>query len=133
MNSGLQQSSDIVMSRLRSFKIKFPCEMSSLLQPLLHVLGTATSGELTTVEIHSASVISFLAPTYPSIFHSVKVLCLDIPRLPNSVDLLPHLHQLEVFTASYLSLPIYPIDVDIPFIHTLCRLTLSTVSIQWMC
>ena len=74
VNSGLQQSSDVVMSRLSSFKIKFPYEMSCLLQHLLHILGTATGGELTTVEINSASVISFLAPTYPSIFHSVKVL-----------------------------------------------------------
>jgi hypothetical protein len=120
------------MSRLRSLKIKFPCETSSLLQHLLRVLGTATSGELTTVEINSASVISFLAPTYPSIFHSVKVLCLDTPRLPNPVDLLPHLHQLESLTASHLSLPIYHNDIDIPFVHTLRHLTLSHVSIQWM-
>ena len=132
VNSGLQQSSDIVMSRLRSFKIKFPCEMSSFLQRLLRILGTATGGELTTIEINSASVISFLALTYPSIFHSVKVLYLDIPRLPNPVDLLPHLHQLEAFTASHLSLPIYLNDVDIPFVHTLRHLTLNHVSIQWM-
>ena len=132
VNSDLQQSSDAVMSRLTSFKIEFPCEASSLLQYLLHILGTATSGALTTVEINSASVISFLAPTYPSIFHSVKVLCLDIPRLPNPVDLLPHLHRLEAFTASRLSLPIYHNDVDIPFVHTLRHLTLNHVSIQWM-
>ena len=132
VNSSLQQCSDVVMRRLKSFKIKCPCEPSSLLQHLLSILGTATGGELTTVEINSPSVISFLAPTYPSIFHSVKVLCLDIPRLPNPVDLLPHLHQLEAFTASHLSLPIYPNDVDIPFVHTLRRLTLRAVSIQWM-
>ena len=132
VNGGLQQCSDVVMSRLRSFKIKFPCETSSLLHRLLHILGTATSGELTTVEINSASVISFLAPTYPSIFHSVKVLCLDIPQLPNPVDLLPHLHRLEALTASHLSLPVYQNDVDIPFVHTLRHLTLSAVPIQWM-
>ena len=132
VNGGLQQSSDVVMNRLKSFKIKFPCGTSSLLQRLLHILGTATGGELTTVEINSASVISFLAPTYPSIFHSVKVLYLDIPRLPNPVDLLPHLHRLETFTASRLSLPIYLNDVDIPFVHTLSHLTLTHVSIQWM-
>ena len=132
VNGHLQQYSDVVMSRLRTFKIKCPCEWSPLLQHLLHMLGTAASGELTTVEINSPSVISFLAPTYPSIFHSVKVLCLDIPRLPNPVDLLPHLHQLEVLTASHLSLPIYPNDVDIPFVFTLRHLTLRAVSIQWM-
>ena len=132
VNGGLQQSSDVAMSCLRSFRIKFPCEASSLLQRLLCILGTATNGELTTVEINSASVISFLAPTHPSIFHSVKDLYLDIPQLPNPVDILPHLHRLEAFNASHLSLPIYHNDVDIPFVHTLRHLTLSTVSIQWM-
>ena len=132
VNRGVQQCLDIVMSRLVTFKIKCPCEMSPLLQRLLLLLGTAASGELTTVEINSTSVMSFLAPTYPSIFHSVKVLCLDTPQLPDPVDLLPHLHQLEELTASHLSLPVYPNDVDIPFVHTLRHLSLRAVSIQWM-
>ena len=132
VDSDLQQCSDIIMSRLVTFKIKCACEMSPLLQRLLLLLGTGSSGGLTTVEINSASVISFLAPTSPSIFNSVKVLYLDTPRLPNSVDLLPHLHQLESLTASHLSLPIYPNDVDIPFVHTLRHLSLRAVSIQWM-
>ena len=132
VNSGLQQCSDAQMSRLRTFNIRCHCEMSPLLERLLRILGTTTSGELTTVEINSPSVISFLAPTYPSIFHSIKVLSLDTPGLPNPVDFLPHLRQLEVLTASHLSLPIYHNDVDIPFVHTLRRLSLKTVSIQWM-
>ena len=132
VDSGLQQCSDVVMSHLVTFKIKCPCEMSPLLQRLLLLLGTAAGGELTTVEINSASVISFLAPIYPSIFHSVKVLCLNTPRLPNPVDLLPHLHQLESLTASHLSFPIYPNNVNIPFVHTLRHLSLRAVSIQWM-
>jgi len=132
VNRGLQRCSDPVLNRLRIFKIKCPCEMSPLLERLLRILGTTASGELTTVEIRSPSVISFLAPTYPSIFHSVKVLCLDTPRLPNPVDLLPHLHQLEALTASHLSFPNYHNDVNIPFVHTLRHLTLRAVSIQWM-
>ena len=106
--------------------------MSPLLERLLRILSTATSGELTTVEINSPSVVSFLAPTYPSIFHSIKVLFLDTPQLPNPVDILTHLHQLEALTASHLSLPIYHNDVNIPFVHTLRHLSLSAVPIQWM-
>ena len=132
MNHSLQQCSNAVMSRLRTFKIKCPCEMSPFLDHLLRILGKSVSEELTVVEINSPSVISFLAPTYPSIFHSVKVLCLDTPRLSNPVDILPHLHQLEELTASHLFLPIYQNHVNIPFIHTLRRLTLRAVSIQWM-
>jgi hypothetical protein len=130
---GLEQCSDLVMSRLRTLTIKCPCEMSPLLERLLRILGTSASGELTTVEIRSSNVISFLVPTYPSIFRSVTVLSLDAPqRLPNPVDLLPHLDRLEALTASYLPLPVYHDDVDLPFVDTLRHLTLKSVSIQWM-
>jgi hypothetical protein len=129
---GLQQSSGTVMSCLRTFKIRSACETSPLLDHILRILGTTASEELTTVEIKSANVISFLVPTHSSIFQSVKVLSLDTPGLPNPVDLLPHLHQLETLTASHLPLPVYQYDVNLPFVHTLRHLTLRSVSIQWM-
>jgi hypothetical protein len=132
VNRRLQRCSNATMSRFTTFKIKSACETSPLLNGLLRILGTTASSELTTVEINSANVISFLAPAYPSMFHSVKVLSLDTPGIPNPVDLLPHLHQLETFTASHISFPIYHNDVDLPFIHTLRHLSLRAVSIQWM-
>jgi hypothetical protein len=132
VNHGLQRSSGTVMSRLRTFKIKSACETSPLLDHILRILGTTASGELTTVEINSANVISFLVPTHSSIFHSVRVLSLDTPGLPNPADLLPHLHHLETLTASHLPLPVYHNDVNLPIVHTLRHLTLRCVSIQWM-
>ena len=132
VNSHLQQCSNTVLSRLRTFKIKSACEMSPLLDLLLRILGTSASEELTTVEINSPSVLLFLAPTYPCIFNSVKVLSVDAPGLLNPVDLLPHLHQLEALTVSRLSLPFYHDDVILPFVHTLRHLALRAVSIQWM-
>jgi len=132
VDRGLQRCSDIVMSRLRTFRIKSACEMSPLLNRLLCILGTSASGALTTVEINSPDVISLLVPTYPSIFRSIKVLSLDTPRLRDPVDLLPHLHQLETLTAFRLPLPVYHNDVDLPLVHTLRHLTLRSVSIQWM-
>jgi hypothetical protein len=132
VSHGLQRSSGTVMSRLRTFKIKSACETSPLLDHILRILGTTASEALTTVEIKSANVISFLVPTHSSIFHSVRVLSLNTPGLPNPVDLLPHLHQLETLTASHLHLPVYQNDVNLPFIHTLRHLTLRSVSIQWM-
>jgi hypothetical protein len=132
VNRGLQQCSNLVMNRLRTFRIKCPCEMSPLLERLLRILGTSASRELTTVEIRSANVIAFLVPTYSSIFRSVTVLSLDTPGLSNPVDLLPHLHQLEALTASHLPLPVYHDDVNLPLVHTLLHLTLRSVSIQWM-
>jgi len=132
VNHGLQRCSNASMSRLRAFVIKYACGMSPLLDRLLHILGTTASPELIRVEINSANVVSFLAPAYPSIFHSIKVLCLDTPGMTEPVDLLPHLKQLESFTASQLYLSAYPLDVDLPLVHTLSHLKLKGVSIQWM-
>jgi len=132
VNHRLQQCSNPSMSRLRTFKIKYAREMSPLLDRLLHILGTTASSELTRVEINSINVISSLAPAYPSIFHSIKVLCLDTPGMTEPVDLLPYLKQLESFTASQLCLSVCPLDVDLPLVHTLSQLKLKGVSIQWM-
>ena len=132
VNRRLEICSNAVLSRLRTFRIKSACERSPLLDHLLRILGKSASEKLTTVEIHSPNVISFLAPTYSSIFNSVKVLSLDTLGLHSPVDLLPHLHQLEELTASHLSLPVYPDDVNLPFVHTLRHLTLRAISIQWM-
>ena len=131
VNRRLRRCSDGTMNRFTVFKIKSACEKSPLLDGLLHILGT-TSRMLITVEINSANVVSFLAPAYPSMFHSIKVLSLDTPGIPNPVDLLPHLHQLETFTASHISFPICNNDVDLPFIHTLRHLSLRAASIHWM-
>ena len=131
VNRCLQQCPNVSMSQLTTFKIKSACQTSPLFDSLLRILST-TARALTTVEINSANAISFLAPVYPSIFRSVKILSLNTPGIPNSVDLLPHLHQLERFTASHIPFPIYHEDVNLPFIHTLCHLSLRAVSIQWM-
>ena len=132
VNHGLQRCSNASMGRLRTFVIKYACEMSPLLDRLLHILGATASSELIRVEVASMHVISLLAPTYPSIFHSIKVLCLDTPGMTEPVDLLPHLKQLETFTASQLCLSAYPLDMDLPLVHTLSQLNLKGVSIQWM-
>ena len=132
VNRHLQRSSNATMSRFTTFKIKSTCETSPLLNGLLHILGTTAGPALTTVEINSSNVISFLAPTYSSLFRSVKVLSLDAPGIHDPVDLLPHLHQLETFTVSHLSFPTYPNHVELPFVHTLRHLSLRAASIQWM-
>ena len=134
VNRCLQWDSNTTMNRFTTLKVKSICETSPLLTTLLHILGTGTmaSSALISVEINSPNVISFLAPAYPSLFHSVKVLSLDTPGVPNPVDLLPHLHQLESFTASHISFPTYHAGTDLPLIHTLHHLRLKAVSIQWM-
>ena len=128
VNRRLPRSANTTMNRFTTFKIKSACETSPLLDGLLHILGMAASPQLTTVEINSPNVISFLAPAYPSMFHSVKVLSLDTPWMPDPVDLLPHLHQLESLTASHISFPIYNNDVGLPLIQTLRHLSLKATS-----
>jgi len=134
VHRGLQRCSNATMSRLKTFKVKSACEspeMSPLLDRLLRILATTVSPEFTTVEINSPNVISLL-PTYSPILRSVKVLVLDISGTHDPADLLPHLHQLEELTASYLSLPPYTHDINLPFVNTLRHLRLRAVSIQWM-
>ena len=132
VNRHLQRCPNDTMNRFTTFKIMSTCETSPLLNSLLHLLGTTASSELTTMEINSPNVISFLAPAYPFIFHFLRVLSLDTPGTPNPVDLLPYLHQLETFTASHISFPIYHNNIDLPLIHTLRHLRLRAASIQWM-
>ena len=132
VNRHLQRHSNATMSRFTTFRIKSTCETSPLLNGLLHILGTTAGPALTTVEINSTNVISFLAPAYSSFFHSVKVLSLNAPGIHDPVDLLPHLHQLETFTVSYLSFPTYPNHIELPFVHTLRHLNLRAAPIQWM-
>ena len=92
VNCGPQQCFDTAMGRLKTLTIKCSCEMSPLLDCLLRILSNTTSGELTTVTINSAIIISFLVPTYSSIFRSITMLSLDTAGSRNPVDLLPHLH-----------------------------------------
>ena len=134
VNRCLQWRYNTIMTRFTALRIDSACGTSPLLNTLLSILGTGTiaSSALTTVEIKSPHAISFLAPAYPSMFHSVKVLTLDTPGIPNPVDLLPHLHQLESFNASHISLPVYDHGTDLPLVRTLRRLSLKAVSIQWM-
>ena len=132
VNRHLQRSSNTTMNRFTTFRIKSTCETSPLLNGLLHILGTTAGPVLTTVEINSPNVLSFLTPTYSSFFCSVKVLSLDALGIRNPVDLLPHLYQLETFTVSHLSFPTYPDYVELPFVRTLHRLSLRAASIQWM-
>ena len=135
VNRRLQRCSNCsnsTMTRFTTFKVMSACETSPLLHGLLGILGKTASSELTRVEVNSPNVISFLAPAYPSMFHSVKVLSLDTAGTHDPVDLLPHLHRLESFTASHISFPIYSNDVELPFIHTLRHLRLRVASIQWM-
>ena len=134
VNRHLQQCPNTTMDRFTTLKIKSACETSPLLDRLLNILGTGTmaSSELSSMEINSPNVISFLAHAYPSMFNSVKVLTLNTRGMPNPVDLLPHLHQLELLTASHISFPIYHSDIDLPLTRTLRHLSLKAGSIQWM-
>ena len=133
MKLGLQRCTDAAMSRLTTFRVMRACNMSPLLDYFLRILATTASEKLTTVEINSANVISFLlTPPYSPIFHSITVLHLETQGMRNPVDLLPHLHQLERLTASHLPLPAYSPDVKLTFFDTLRYLRLRSVSIQWM-
>jgi len=118
VNRGLQRCSDAVVSRLRTFRIKSPCEMSPLLNYFLRIPGTAASEELTAVEIkpRKCDIIPRSNILLHLPFHHCALSCHAGLRSP--IDL--------------LSLPIYHNDINLLFVHTLRHLTLRAVSIQWV-
>ena len=64
VNHGLQRCSNPSMSRLTTFVIKYACEMSPLLDCLLHILGTTASSGLIRVDIIHCSCLSLHLPLH---------------------------------------------------------------------
>jgi hypothetical protein len=121
------------LQHLESFKLAAACNLGHFLEPLMTAITTTATPRLTKIEIFHPDAATYLVqPTYLNIFSSLTTLRLICRRMRNPVDILPYLHNLEMFEAHRLCLPIYPSSVDLPLIQTLQCLYLKSVSIQWM-
>jgi hypothetical protein len=119
------------INRLRDLRV-IQSVSSPLLSPLIHNLATAAVGSLASMEIDSSPAILVLAqPAHVSLFASLTTFKAHLPKMSQSVDLLPHFNQLEVLELTNLLLPVYA-SHNLPFSHTLHHLYLRAVSIQWM-
>jgi len=97
-------------------------------------LRRRASPNLTSIEVEDpAAVLYLVQPAGLHITHFLTTLKIRLSkRVDSPVDILPHLHRVEVFEARNLCLPFYPPDTSLPLIHTLRSLYLKSVSVQWM-
>jgi hypothetical protein len=120
------------MTQLRHLNIAEPV-LSPLLIALLQNIATAAVGTLVSMEIHSFSAAQYLLrPAHSLICCSLTTFIAKVPKMNQPVDLLPHFMQLEVLELTNLLLPILDHGSPLPLAHTLHRLYVKSVSIQWM-
>jgi hypothetical protein len=90
-------------------------------------------GKLIAMEIHSFPAVQYLLqPGNSSIYCSLTTFIAKVPKMNQPVDLLPHFMHLEVLELTNLLLLIVDNGSPLPLAHTLHRLYLKSVSIQWM-
>ena len=105
----------------------------NLFEPL--VTAISQNVILNIMDLADPDAVLYLGqPSYSHIFNSLSTLEVNLPRRSMNipVDILPHLHMLEEFTARHLYLPIYPPGASLPLTQTLETLSLKSTSIQWM-
>jgi hypothetical protein len=119
------------INRLRHLRV-IQSVSSPLLGPLIHNMAISAVGNLASMEVDSSSTILVLAqPAHVSLFGSLTIFKAHLPKMSESIDLLPHFNQLEVLELTNLLLPLYA-SHNLPFARTLHHLYLRAVSIQWM-
>jgi len=104
------------------------------LEQLITAISNSSSPNLTTVVLADpVDVVYLVQPAGLYLTHSLTTLKIRLSkRMDSPVDILPHLHRLEIFEAHHLCLPFYPTDAPLPLIHTIQSLHLKSVSVQWM-
>jgi hypothetical protein len=131
--SRLNECFTLPMLRLETFKFFARCNESPLLERLLQAVTATTRNRLHLVQVHCSAAVELLShPRYAALFRSIRLLDVEAQGCISVVDLLPHLVQIEELRASHLRLPTYPPERSLPFVHTIRRLRLKAVSIQWI-
>ena len=121
------------LGQLEAFKITGICETSAPFNRLLDTVATTSTERLSYVEITTPNALYHLAsPKYHSLFSRLRHFKVDVREMKDPADILPCFENLEVLEAYRLHLPTYGHDVDLPIVHTLKRMSIKAVSMQWM-
>jgi len=114
--------------------IRVACGFAEFLESLMPAISRCDSPNLTIIHFEDpAAVLYLVQPAWLHITHSLTTLKVQLSkRMDSSVDILPHLHRLNIFEARNLCLPFYPPDTCLPLTDTLRLLDLMSVSVQWM-
>jgi len=121
------------LEKLETFKIAGLCESNASLNQLLDHVATTSTPRLKHVELASPNVIWFLADQkYRVFFSHLTHFKVDVREMRDPADILPYFENLQVLEAYRLHLPMYSLDVDLPVVRTLKRMSTKIVSVQWM-
>src|SRR5258708_5629011 len=107
----------------------------NLIEPLMTAISRTPTSYLTRMVLADPIAVLYLVqPSYLHLAHSLSTLKLYLSKgsTESPVDILPHLHRLEMFVAHHLYLPICPPGTSLPLTQTLQDLSLHSVSVQWM-
>ena len=120
------------LEHLESFKLIASCHHDRSLEALITAIAKRVTPRFTVMEVFQPDAALYTVQfVHFHIFSFLTTLRLICRKTQNPIDILPSLHKLEVFEAHNLSLPIYPLAVDLPLIQTLRALHLKSVSVQW--
>ena len=124
--------------KLESLVIGLGCQSSSV---FIHLLGDIVAygdrshftSTLTMLKLYSPWAIAHFSLTPRCVvFDCLTWIELDGQRTQGAFDILPHFLKVETFIARCLRIVDYDLAVPLPLVHTVRRLELRTVSIQWM-
>jgi len=121
------------LQHLESFKLAASCDLGNFLEPLLTAITTTVTPRFTVIEVLNPDAALYLVqPAHFQFFTSLTTLRIICRRMQNPVDILPCLHNLEIFEVHRLSLPTYSPGVGLPLTQILRVLHLKSVSVQWI-
>ena len=121
------------MTRLEELRITSDMDPSPLVEPLLQSIAATAMSGLTTMETKCLYSSQFLLRvTSACTFHSLTTLKAVLPKRSEPINILPLFTRLEVLEVTNLCLPSYQNDYPLPFTQILRRLSLKSVTIDWM-
>jgi hypothetical protein len=121
------------LEKLEILKISGICESSASLNQLLDHVATTSTRRLKHVELTSSNVIRFLADQkYRAFLSHLTHFKVDASEMRDPADIHPYFENLQVLEVYRLHLPTYAREVDLPVVRTLRRMSIETVSVQWM-
>ena len=97
------------------------------------VIATATSVIYHDTSIGPMGEFQRLLPLFGFYFRRLRVLRMDFSRDPfPKFEILPNFFRLEELDLSSVDIPSYSIQIDLPFVRTLRRLSLRSTTLTWM-
>ena len=121
------------MMRLKDLRITSEVDPSPLVDHLLQSIAATAMRRLTIIETKCLYASQFLLRVIADYtFHSLTTLKAILPKASEPIDILPRFTRLEVLEVTNLCLPSYQNESPLPFTQTLRRLSLKSVTIEWM-